>query len=244
MRRPNPRPYRVVMVPGIGEATSTDTKPNGILSVLAKELPTRFTSEQFNWNNIYGPVGGGGIAGASYTVNVDAATVTLTEYARHLIESGYHVILAGHSGGAHVATLAAEYLGTKLSGLVTVANPIRRLFDSEAPFSGIVGQHQPLDIVTLDLANPADVIPCCPPTQPIKDFYELTRKFSISDQKAWGADLLQNVLTGLVQHHVNSAADWIRAVRYVRGYLWNGEHTDWYVPHFPMLAHNMDMKFH
>lgn len=218
--------YVIITSPGIGEPQSLDGKPIGLLKAITDHLPTRFEKKHFNWRNQFGPVPVWN--GTAYNDNLEGATDALVQ----LVEAQTKpVILAGYSGGAHVVSRAAAANPSGLAGVVTVANPQRRAGDSEAPFWGITGAHVPFSVPLLDLANPADVIPCCPPTNPLRDFYDLAQRFSLADPKAWGKDVLKKASLGLLTNSVREAKpwDWWLAFCYARGYLWDGQHTTWYV---------------
>lgn len=226
--------YRVITVPGIGEEVSTDGKPIGMLKLFYDALPAnRFLGEHFNWRNTYGPVPVWN--GPAYDQNLAAGVADLEVHIRNSPEP---VVLVGYSGGAHVASLAA--VGSEnLAGIVLFSNPSRRVGDSTAPFYGITGQHADFPEVPLwDVANPLDVICCCPPDQPLRDFADISRGFSLSDPIAWGQAMYAAILTGKSQGAFQHAQlwDWWQAIGYARGYLFDGQHNKWYMPQMPVVA--------
>lgn len=226
--------YRVITVPGIGEEVSPDGYPIGMLKLFYDALPSdRFLGDHFNWRNVYGPVPVWN--GSAYDDNLAAG---VTDLKTRIANSPEPVVLAGYSGGAHLASLAA--VGAEnLAGIVIVSGPSRRAGDSNSPFYGITGQHEPYpDVPFWDVANPADVICCCPPDQPLRDFADISRGFSLADPVAWGQAMYAAILGGKTQGAFRHAKlwDWWQAVAYARGYLFDGQHTQWYVPRMPEVA--------
>ena len=221
--------YSVVTVPGIGEASNVT--PIGLLSFLTNQLPSNFAVQQFNWRNQYGPVPVWN--GDAYAKNVKAAEGDLM----NLIAARENVILCGYSGGAAVVSRVLARLSTtnKVKGAILVANPLRAATDSAAPGFGVSGEHRPFaaDLKFIDIANPQDIIPCCPPAQnfPVRQFAELTEHFSLAEPRPWGEELFRDIqqgaLTGVVGVPLH---DWWLAFSYMRGYLYDGQHSKWYVP--------------
>lgn len=222
--------YTVITVPGIGEAASQDGAPVGMLKLLTDKLPEdRFRAEHFNWRNQYGPTPS--LDGAAYAVNVEAAIVALTA---RCTAAGDDVVVCGYSGGADVASQVAAQLKIPL---IAVANPRRRGTDSSAPFYGIIEPREDNENLVFDLANAADVIPCCPTNSPLRGFYELTKNFSLSDPDEWGRQLLLSAQRGAFRPAPGQTLnDWWMALRYVHGYLDGSQHVRWYERNMPLFA--------
>lgn len=229
--------YRVITVPGIGEAPSMDGKPVGTLKYFTDALPAnRFIGNHFNWTNSYGPVPVWN--SPAYDKNLIAGTEALKNVIKASKEK---VVLTGYSGGAHLASLAAVD-STNLAAIVLFSNPSRRTGDSIAPHYGITGQHGPFPIVPFyDVANPADVICCCPQNSPLRDFADLSGHFSLVDPISWGQEMYSATLSGKEQGAFPHAKlnDWLEALAYVRGYLFDGQHTRWYLNQLPVVAANV-----
>lgn len=242
--------YIVLTVPGIGEQSGE--LPQGMLANLTRALPRRFVSHQHNWHNTYGPVPVWD--GASYARNVEAAVTALTNAVNaYLRNTHYAVILVGYSGGAHVASMALTRLAAQgrtsreLPAAVMVSNPSRRLGDSAGPPSrwGITGQHGsfPQGMKLFDVSNPVDVICNCPaPPFPLRGFSDLSGHFSLADPVSWGRQLLETAQRGQLQNawRLSSLSAWWDATALGRGYLFDGQHTTWYVPRLPAVAAQLD----
>lgn len=225
--------YSVITIPGIGEPKSIDGRPVGMLANITSHLdPAVFEARQFDWSNSYGPVPTWD--GAAYQTNLNAAKDDL---GRVFTDSRDPVVAIGYSGGAHLLSLTAP-LAANLALIVMVSNPSRREGDSEAPFYGVTGQHDDFPAPLIDIANPADVICCCPPKLPIRGFSDLTKRFSLADPITWGRSLAVEVVTNQVQGSLRRAGvkDWAAAAAYARGYLIDQQHTGWYVPRLPEVA--------
>lgn len=226
--------YDFITIPGIGEVASTDGDPVGMLKYLTDELPSRFHCQHFNWRNSYGPVPS--LNGPAYEVNIESARVEL----RSIVEDASRpVILCGYSGGADIASQVAAEMSLPL---VAVANPRRKSGDSAAPYTGIIEERDDNAAEIFDLANPADVICCCPPDPyPLRDFYELTKNFALNEPLEWG----QQLLIGVQQRAFNPLStyplgDWQSALGYVLGYMDGSQHRDWYPQYLPALAADVD----
>lgn len=222
--------YTVITVPGIGEASSVTGETVGMLKYLTDELESRFTSIHFNWRNAYGPVPSWN--GPAYEVNVEQAKVELRDLVSRQTDP---VVLAGYSGGADVASQVAAELSLPL---IAVANPRRAAGDSAAPYFGIIEERADNANDIYDLANPADVICCCPPDPfPLRDFYELTKNFALSEPLEWGRQLLLGVQQrAFAPASVFNLGAWQLALQYTLGYLDGSQHVDWYPPMIPALA--------
>lgn len=240
--------YTVLTVPGIGEPASVT--PSGMLANLTKQLPERFDCYQFNWQNTYGPVPRAD--GASYGRNKALAVTAVTNRINALLTTGTQVILVGYSGGAHVASEALTRMAWQgrtskhLPAAVMVSNPLRGRNDGALATTryGIAGEHGtfPLGMKLFDLANPVDVIcQCPPPPHPLRSFTDLTEHFSLSDPLAWGTDLVTRANTGRWQNawRLSSLPSWWDAVALARGYAFDGQHTNWYVPRLPELGRRL-----
>lgn len=261
------REYVVITVPGIGEAASApDTSglanltshelglagaPTGMLANLTRKLGPRFKARQFNWQNTYGPVPVWD--GASYGRNKEAAVGGLVDVvARILRTTHYAVVLVGYSGGAHVASEALTRLhvlgftGNDLPAAVMVSNPTRGRHDSPTSNRwGIAGEHGsfPVGMKLIDVANPVDVICCCPPPpHPLRAFTDLSEHFSLADPVGWGVQLVEKAKRGQLQNawRLSSIPAWFDAVALGRGYLFDGQHTLYYVPRLGMVAGQLE----
>lgn len=219
--------YDVLTVPGIGEAEST-TGPIGMLKGFTDALPARFVEKkQFNWRNQYGPLPVWN--GPAYDDNVAAAVSDLVLAIQARTRP---TLLVGYSGGAHVASLAAAQNPTNLVAVAFVSNPSRRRGDSPSPFYGITGERPPTNAQVFDIANPADVICCCPESQPLRDFYDITGHFSLADPDAWGKALWAKAVNRQLTNSARRASlsDWWLMIAYARGYMFDGQHTKYYTP--------------
>lgn len=239
----NAVPYYVVTVGGIGEQHTEE--PSGMLKYVTDHLdPMKFICRQFNWQNSYGPVPVWN--SAAYEDNMAAAANRLAAHLISLsIEQGHRVVPMGYSGGAHVLSTALEMLqraGTPIDipAAVMLSNPVRNQWDNTliaAPPGryGVAGQHGlfPAGIDVIDLGNPKDVICSCPPPpHPVRAFGDLTRHFSLADPVRWGQQLLSHAEQGRWQNGwmLSSLPSWFDAVALARGYLFDGQHTTWYIP--------------
>lgn len=245
--------YLVITVPGIGEQASE--QPWGMLKNLTDKLPApKYTAVQFNWQNSYGPVPVWD--SQSYDRNIAAATAALVAYLATAATAGHRIVLAGYSGGAQVASMALTQLRDigntfvmdHLAAIVMVANPLRRHTDSAISqdvrygLAGLRGDFPP-GVRLFDLANPRDCI-CAtpPPPHPLRSFKDLSEHFSLVDPVDWGVETAQAVSTGTWQngYKFSSLPAWWDAAALMRGYLWDGQHTTWYLPHFAALANQLD----
>lgn len=231
----------IIAVPGIGELH--DPKPRGILKRFCDGFPTNaFVSEQFNYSNNYGPVGGKD-NGQSYDENLVDAVRAL---ARRIDECPNKVILTGHSAGAHVISLLLNEMAEGkhprliVSGVVLFANPLRGSLDrfapnvAPAPGFGVAGQHGrwPNGIPFVDCANPADIICCSSRWSPVRGFSNVTKGFSSAPSKQkWAASYLQAAKDGKNQQWFNPLAigEFPKAVAGLAGYLNGIEHGSWYI---------------
>ncbi|AEV52273.1 hypothetical protein [Nocardia phage NBR1] len=248
-------PVRVITVPGIGELATP--LPSGMLKNITDHLdPLDFALEQFNWQNEYGPVPVWN--GRDYQSNLDQAVSDLC--ARLItvgIEVGHRVVPMGYSGGAHVLSLALERLeraGTPIPmpAIVMVSNPSRRaddptMFPGIPGRYGITGQHGrfPMGAALIDVSNPADVICSCPPPpHPLRGFADISRHFSLADPVRWGVETLETAKRGQFQNawRLSSLPSWWDAVALARGYLFDGQHTNWYVPRLAAVADRLKME--
>jgi len=236
-------PYHVVTVGGIGEQHTPE--PSGMLRHVTEHLnPLRFFSEQFNWQNTYGPVPVWN--GAAYADNMATAAARLAAHISSLIGQNRRVVPMGYSGGAHVLSTALTMLErdgvtrSDIPAAVMLSNPVRSPHDptivtGHAGRYGVAGVHGafPRGMTLVDLANPVDVICSCPPPPyPVRGFADLSQHFSLADPVRWGVELLAAVKAGRLQNgwKLSSLPAWFDAVALVRGYLYDGQHTSWYIP--------------
>jgi len=248
--------YLVITVPGIGEQSSPT--PWGMLANLTDHLPaTKFASVQFNWQNTYGPVPSWD--GAAYETNKSAAVSALVARVEKELDSQERsIVLVGYSGGAQVASEALAILANRhfedwallkrLPAAVMVANPVRLHTDSRVSKDvryGLAGKHAlfPPKTHLIDVANPRDGI-CAtpPPPHPLRGFTDLSKRFSLMDPVTWGVETFQAVSTGQWQNGYNfsTAQAWWDAVALLRGYIYDGQHTSYYVPKLPAIAAQLD----
>lgn len=247
--------YLAITVPGIGEQASGP--PWGMLKNLTDKLPSpRFSAVQFNWQNSYGPVPVWD--SASYDKNMGLATTALVTYLENtvILKPSTRIVLAGYSGGAHVASQALTMIRNtgntlvmdRLAAIAMVANPLRRHMDSAISqdvrygLAGLRGDFPPHTRL-FDLANPRDCICATPaPPHPLRSFKDLSERFSLIDPVEWGVQTTQAVSTGTWQngYRFSSLPSWWDAGALARGYLFDGQHTLWYLPHFQALANQLD----
>ncbi|QUD15861.1 hypothetical protein [Nocardia phage KYD2] len=248
-------PIRVITVPGIGELATP--MPSGMLKNVTDHLdPLGFQLEQFNWQNTYGPVPTWN--GRDYDQNLNEAVTDLTNRIIHLgIELGHRIVPMGYSGGAQVLSIVLERLaraGTPVDipAAVMLSNPVRRADDPTMVPGipgryGVAGAHAafPANMALVDLANPVDVICSCPPPPyPIRGFADLSRHFSLADPVRWGVQLVEQAKRGQFQNawRLSSLPSWIDSVALARGYLYDGQHTTWYVGRGRAVADRLKME--
>lgn len=248
-------PIRVITVPGIGELAAP--MPSGMLKNVTDHLdPLDFQLEQFNWQNTYGPVPVWN--GRDYDQNFQEAVTELTGRIIHLgIELGHRIVPMGYSGGAQVLSTALERLaraGTPVDipAAVMISNPVRNASDPTMVPGipgryGVAGAHSPFPAAMrlVDLANPVDVICSCPPPpHPLRGFADLSRHFSLADPVRWGVETLEMAKRGQFQNawRLSSLPSWWEAVALARGYLFDGQHTSWYVPRGKAVADRLLME--
>lgn len=230
----------LIAVPGIGELH--DPKPRGILKRFCDQFPTdQFVSEQFNYSNNYGPVGGKD-NGQSYDENLVGAVAAL---ARRIDECPNKVVLTGHSAGAHVISLLLNEMAEGkhprlvVSGTVLFANPLRGSQDRfapnvpPAPGWGVAGQHGrwPAGMPFVDCANPNDIICCSPRWSPVRGFSNVSKTFSSSRRDQWAAKYIEAARAGKNQQWFNPLAigEFPKAMVGIAGYLGGVEHGSWYI---------------
>lgn len=154
------------------------------------------------------------------------------------------VVLSGYSLGALVvsdfleAQAWGEYRDCEVIAVVNIANPARAAGHSYGLPShgyGLDGQHKawPRGLPVYEIANPVDGITSAPAGSPWRLFADKIRAFSISRQ---GADeWFQTMLAQLQRRQdVQAPVNWMdptfwqayaEAPAWLRGYLYDGQHT-------------------
>lgn len=215
---------------GIGE----DFRDNLLNDVTERLDPKRFRARQIPWQASYGPVPSPG--GFSF----DKALAQGRERLLNAInDDPYPVVLLGYSGGAALAGNVAAEVGTgtwpdlDVRGVGLVSDPYRPL-DYNLPGWGIAGTRPIRGLPVWQLADPADVITCCPKDSPLRTFADQSTAFSLADPEAWAEDLLDRLKTKRWQE---VKVDWLnlfgtfsqyRQAQYdAEGYLFRGDHTSY-----------------
>lgn len=215
----------VLAAEGIGEH-------RGMLENVRKAAP-RASWEYVDYPNNYGPVGGRDpLRDASYDAVRALWTPRIVEQIVRSMDS--RIILVGYSAGAHLMgdvcrlgmSLYPATFRSKIGGVYLVADPAA----PTTAFPGRVGIAGARLIPGLPVqwtSNPVDVIPCCPISSPWRTFYDVTGGYSLVDRKKWSAGLLAKAAAKAFQPGQGSIGE---TIALGRGYLYDGQHTSWYVP--------------
>ncbi|MEV0946136.1 alpha/beta fold hydrolase [Rhodococcus sp. NPDC049939] len=225
---------------GVGEPF-----PSPMLANVTQLLdPRRFRVVAVPWEASYGPVPD------PHGVSFDEALRTGREMLlENIADDPNPVVLVGYSAGAALAGhVAAEiswgnHPGLDLRGVGLISDPFRHpmnVVNATASGWGIAGRRIiPVAFPVWQLADPADVITCCPPDSPLRTIADQSTAFSLADPHAWVEDLLDRLRTRRWQATIR---DWrnipqvwrayTRAISGVKGYL-NGEHTSYHLRCYP-----------
>lgn len=215
---------------GIGESLREN-----MLSNVTKYLdPARFRAREVPWSASYGAVGGRP-DGASFGRALADGRTILLEMIRN---DPYPVILKGYSGGAALAgNVAAEiglgnYKELDVRGVGLISDPLRSL-DYNLPGWGIAGTRPIRGLPVWQMADPTDVITCCPKDSPLRTLADQSAAFSLADPIAWGSDLVDRLSRSRWQeitqtwHPVEIYRRYSEAMDDAAGYLWRGDHVSY-----------------
>ncbi|QYB01455.1 hypothetical protein I1A62_29935 [Rhodococcus sp. USK10] len=227
---------------GIGEPQGDDS----MLANVTKHLDTtRFRAREVPWEATYGPVGGG-IGGSSFGRALAGGRKLLIDTIR---ADPYPVILLGYSGGAALAGNIANEIGLgnwkelDVRGVGLISDPLRLPAVSGSPVWGIAGGRRiQSEFPVWQLADPADVITCCPADSPLRTIADQSAAFALGDLRSWGWDIVKRLQTGRWQSTIrdwrNGPAVWnaySHAIVGARGYL-TGDHTSYHLRRGPGVA--------
>ncbi|MFE5699952.1 hypothetical protein [Rhodococcus koreensis] len=227
---------------GIGE-------PMGDASMLAnvtKHLDDkRFRVVEVPWAASYGPVPAP--FGTSFDSSLSTGRTMLLDYIRR---DPNPVVLLGYSGGAALAgDVAAEIgawkhpdLDVRAAGLIS--DPLRPYSwganVTGLPGRGIAGSRPISGAARVwHMADPADVITCCPLDSPLRTLADQSAALSLADPRSWGWDLITRLRQGRWQATIR---DWRNvpevwraygaAIAGARGYL-GADHTSYHLRRYP-----------
>ena len=176
----------------------------------------------------------------SYVQSVEIGQHALVEAIR---ATPNRVVVGGYSQGAYIAgNLAADVhayddlVDLEIAACALLADPARPaghyIGATDPGGYGISGRR----IVdgAIWAAAPGDPITALPEGNPLRSVADLTGYFSIAspeDMLIWGAETLDAVRRGRLQDWWRPWLwrDWAGALRYAKGYLVDGKHTDAYL---------------
>ncbi|WP_213573301.1 alpha/beta fold hydrolase [Rhodococcus sp. USK13] len=226
---------------GVGE-------PMGEASMLANVTrhldPERFRVVEVPWSAQYGPVPAP--LGSSFDTSLRSGRTMLLDYIRR---DPNPVVITGYSGGGALAGNVAaeiargEHPELDVRGVGLISDPLMPWpYSPAGPTTwGIAGERW-IDARAFPLwhlADPADVITCCPAESPLRTLADQSAAFSLVDPREWGWDLIRRVREKRWQATIR---DWRNvpevwraysaAIDGVRGYL-TGEHDSYHLRHYP-----------
>ena len=209
----------------------------GLLELVRKASP-RATWRYVEYPNNYGPVGTKDPArGRAYD---DIRAEWVPKIAEQIQATIGDVILIGYSAGAHLMGDVALYLTRRYNA--TTARKLRHVYlvaDPAAPTTtfpgrvGIAGARPLPGLPVTWISNPVDVICCCPIPSPWRTFYDITGGYSLVDRAKWTAGLQAKAVAKAFQPGSGSL---LETIALGRGYLKDGQHTNWYVPKMAPIA--------
>ncbi|WP_072689325.1 alpha/beta fold hydrolase [Rhodococcus marinonascens] len=231
----------VITCRGIGEPP-----PSPMLENVTKLLdPERFRVVPLWWRAQYGPVPDP--QGVSFD---EALRDGRDELLFKIRRSRNPVILVGYSAGAALAGNVAAEIGMgehpdiDLRGVGLISDPLRdpmNVVNDEAAGFGIAGaRHIPKGRFPVwQLADPADVITCCPLDSPLRTFADQSAAFSLADPQAWGSDMIDRLRKKRWQPTIR---DWrnipqvwwayTQAISDAKGYL-TDDHVSYHIRNYP-----------
>ncbi|MCZ4585313.1 alpha/beta fold hydrolase [Rhodococcus opacus] len=217
---------------GIGE----DRGVNMLTNTTQLLDPARFVVKQVPWEASYGPVPDPG--GSAFDKALSEGRTLLL---RMIAEDPSPVVLLGYSGGAALAGNVAAEVGRgqhpslDVRGAGLIADPLRPA-SPDLPGWGIAGQRLITGMPVWQIADPLDVICCCPDNSPLRTFADQSAAFSLADPRAWVSDLVDRLRTRRWQAVIlNWWRPWTvwqqysEAIDDVNGYLFRGDHTSYRV---------------
>ncbi|QDQ93727.1 hypothetical protein FND50_25190 [Rhodococcus sp. WB9] len=227
---------------GIGE-------PMGEASMLAnvtKHLDlARFRVVEVPWSAQYGPVPAP--LGSSFDTALRSGRTMLLD---HIRRDPNPVVITGYSGGGALAGNVAaeiahgEHPELDVRGVGLISDPLMPWpYSPAGPTTwGIAGERE-IDeraFPVWHLADPADVITCCPADSPLRTFADQSAAFALADLRSWGYDLVDRVRTRRWQATIrdwhNAPEVWrayTQALHDADGYLRLGHHTSYHLRRYP-----------
>ena len=188
----------VLVCRGIGES-----KPSPMLSNVTRLLdPKRFVVKEVPWSASYGSVPAP--FGSSFDTSLREGRTLLL---RMIKDDPNPVILLGFSGGAALAGNVAAEIGRGehpqlvVNGVGLISDPLRHTLNTNDKVTGwgtdkfgIAGARAIVaNFPVWSMADPADVITCCPVNSPLRTISDQSAAFSLIDPKAWGWDLVERL---------------------------------------------------
>ena len=197
----------VITVCGIGESTSGWN----MLDYLVAKLPTSWRHERLPWAASYGPVNP---HRDPLGMSFDAALADgyrLLELALWQNRDA-DVVVAGYSGGAAVVgNLLARKHFLQVKAVVLVADPWAP--NAGRGVHGIAGSRTITPGRVRWVANPRDVICCCPADSPLRTIADQSAAMSLGDPSGWGLDLIDRLKTDRWQSIRTNPLDVVAAIR-------------------------------
>ncbi|MGW0043362.1 alpha/beta fold hydrolase [Rhodococcus sp. NPDC003348] len=195
--------------------------------------PTRFTTREVPWEASYGPYPEPG--GSSFDKALADGRALLLDM---IADDPNPVVLLGYSGGAALAGNVAAEIARGLHpdlvvrGVGLIADPLRPE-SAGLPGWGIAGRRSIGGAMPVwQIADPRDVICCCPANSPLRTLADQSAAFSLADPRAWVVDLLDRLRTRRWQavliewwHPWTVWRQYSNAIDDVEGYLYRGDHT-------------------
>ncbi|PBC38542.1 PE-PPE domain-containing protein [Rhodococcus sp. ACS1] len=227
----------VLTIPGTGEPGSPNGRPVGMIKNVTDLLPSNlFDCYQLDYPRSYGPVGPNlNPLGIDFEKSVAQGVNNAIQWIR---DSPNPVGLIGYSQGSTVVTRILEMIARgelpdiEIAFAALIASPNRRPYDSlggVADGYGIMGEHEswPVTFPIWELANTRDPITSLDAGSPLRDFYLITKSFSLSNPVTWGIDLLGFVLEQKRRSFLGTfnLGKWSKAWEDALDYALRGEHT-------------------
>lgn len=192
--------------------------------------------ERFRFSYVDYP-GDFGVHGRSYDESVAQGMSQLTAA---IADSANPVIIGGYSQGAEVAgEVARAYIRGMsqhtIRGVILIADPWRPEGVGGMDGSGIRGERGLDDMPTLWCSNPGDPITALPEGNPLRSVADIATLMAASVDPVRAAQLWSDVTaavrTGRLQRwwDIRNWQTWNGALRYAKGYLFDGRHTLDYV---------------
>lgn len=236
--------FTVIACGGIGESGPDDRsfEVKGMLKNVTDKLdPLKFESQWCPWEASYGPVPK--LDGDDYDDSLERGIERLVTAIRQCPND---VVGLGYSAGAtlwgRLLELMEEgyYRDISVVGVAFIAHPERREGDSCNNVGtgwGIGGEWLggPDKIPTFEIADPADVICCCPTNSPLRTFADQTSSMSFLDIHGWAVDLRDRLINNRWQavkiewwNPVAVFRQYTQAANDILGYAARGDHVSYH----------------